>query len=96
MSQAWVYAQAWENSPEQGNDLRSYLGLDETEYAAFRAGADALGKALLPQRRQQQFRIYQMDFSAGQVIPFAFQGIKAMLEARYRRPKHTGWCATES
>lgn len=86
LSQAWVYAQAWENSPEQGNDLRSYLGLDETEYAAFRAGADALGKALLPQRRQQQFRIYQMDFSAGQVIPFAFQGIKAMLEARYQQP----------
>lgn len=86
LSQAWVCAQAWKNSPEQGTDLRSYLGLDEKEYAAFQTGADALGKVLLPQRRQQQFRIYQVDFSAGQVIPFAFQGIKAMLEARYQQP----------
>lgn len=86
LSQAWVCAQAWKNCPEQGTDLRSYLGLDEKEYAAFQTGADALRKVLLPQRRQQQFRIYQVDFSAGQVIPFAFQGIKAMLEARYQQP----------
>ena len=41
---------------------------------------------LLPQRRRQEFRIYQLDLSAGQVIPFAFQGIKAMFDAGHQQP----------
>ena len=86
LSQAWVYAQAWENSSDQETGLQEYLGLNEAEYAAFQAGEEALKQVLLPQRRRQEFRIYQLDLSAGQVIPFAFQGIKAMFEAGHQQP----------
>ena len=86
LSQAWVNAQAWENSSEQETGLQEYLGLNEAEYAAFQAGEEALKQVLLPQRRRQEFRIYQLDLSAGQVIPFAFQGIKAMFEAGHQQP----------
>lgn len=86
LSQVWVYARAWENSSERGAGLQEYLGLNEAEYAAFQAGEEALKQVLLPQRRRQEFRIYQLDLSAGQVIPFAFQGIKAMSEAGHQQP----------
>ena len=86
LGHAWKYAQVWRENPDQRESLREYLGLDEAEYAAFLAGEEALQKALLPQRRRQQFRIYQLDFSAGQVIPFAFQGIKALHASKYQQP----------
>ena len=83
---AWQCAQVWRDHADQRESLREYLGLDEAEYAAFLAGEEALQKALLPQRRRQQFRIYQLDLSAGQVIPFAFQGIKALHASKYQQP----------
>ena len=38
------------------------------------------------QRRQQSFRIYQLDISMGRVIPFAFGGMQLLQKAGYEQP----------
>ena len=66
--------------------------MDEQEFAAYQQqGEGALEALLIPQRKTQRFRIYQLDLSAGQIIPFAFRGIKALLEAKYQQPPATAY-----
>ena len=37
-------------------------------------------------RREQPFRIYQLDLSMGRVIPFAFGGMQFLQKAGYEQP----------
>ncbi len=78
--------EAWHNGPEEDKPLHEYLGLTEQEYYEYLRGED-LEKRLVTQRKQQGFRIYQLDFSED-IHPkkFAFLGIKALYKAGYEQP----------
>ena len=43
-------------------------------------------KYLLTKQAKQKYRIYQLDFANGGVIPFAFEGIKGLYAAGYEQP----------
>lgn len=78
----------WHDGPETGIGLREYLGLTEQEYAALlQEDLSTTFQALMDsQRKQQQFRIYQLDLTDGQVCPFAFCGIKELHKAGFEQP----------
>lgn len=86
MTQIRRFTMAWENGAGCGATLQEYLGLNNEEYLAYQAGEAELQSLLASQRQIQQFRIYQLDFSAGQIIPFAFKGLKALYKAEYKQP----------
>lgn len=68
--------------------LAEYLGLTETEYETYASeGAAVLQRLLLPKRKEQKFRIYQLDFGENlQAKTFAFEGIEALHKAGYEQP----------
>ena len=77
----------WHKSKEYDCKLHEFLGLSEEEYAlTLQNGYEELEKRLLSQRRQQQYRIYQLEISDGKVIPFAFGGIQYLHKAGYENP----------
>lgn len=80
--------ETWHESSEFECDLHEYLGLTEEEYAfGIQNGYHELEKHLLSQRREQSFRIYQLDLSDGTAVkPFAFGGIKELHKAKYEQP----------
>jgi len=80
------YIDKWQNSQEKNQTLCEYLGLTEPEYKANLQGEN-LEAILLAQRKQWQFRIYQLDFG-DKIEPkaFAFEGIKALHKAGYEQP----------
>ena len=88
-SQIEEFVQNWKAGRGEKIPLQDCLGLDEREFTAYQKGMETLEEILRPQRKQQRFRIYQLDFSAGQVIPFAFQGIQALYKAQYQQPPAT-------
>lgn len=77
----------WHENKEYDCKLQEFLGLTDEEYSIFiKNGYDELKELLLSQRRQQKYRIYQLDISEGKVIPFAFGGIKYLHKAGYEYP----------
>lgn len=80
--------EAWHTTPEDGQSLVDYLGLTEQEYGVYvRENDIALEKLLLSQRKQQKFRIYQLEFGNDiQPKPFAFMGLEALHKAGYEQP----------
>lgn len=68
--------------------LAEYLGLTETEYETYASeGTAVLQRLLLPKRKEQKFRIYQLDFGENlQAKTFAFEGIEALHKAGYEQP----------
>lgn len=77
----------WHESQEYNCKLQEFLGLTDEEYAiSIQNGYAELERLLLSQRRQQKYRIYQLDISDGKVIPFAFGGIKYLQKAGYEYP----------
>lgn len=77
----------WHESKEYDCKLKEFLGLNDEEYSVWLQNDNAeLEKILLSQRRQQKYRIYQLDISNGKVIPFAFGGIKYLQKAGYEYP----------
>lgn len=82
-------AAEWHSKEHTDGGLMEYLGLTEPEYEEWlRSGNSNLFEQLLDnQRRQQHFRIYQLDFDEGQTtIPFAFCGIDSLHKAGYEQP----------
>ena len=86
MGQLQAFTQEWTNIPEPKMSLDHYLGLSERESAALQKGGAALWALLEREKGKRRFRVYQLDLSAGQVVPFAFKGIKALNEAAYTQP----------
>lgn len=82
------YMEQWHTTPENGQNLNEFLGLTEQEYGIYlRESNTGLEKVLLTQRKQQKFRIYQLEFSTDlQAKPFAFLGIEALHKAGYEQP----------
>ncbi len=79
--------ETWHESKEYECKLHEFLGLTDEEYAlGIQTGYTALEELLLSQRREQKYRIYQLDVSDGKVIPFAFGGIKYLQKAGYEYP----------
>lgn len=78
----------WRTQREATAPLQDFLGLTTQEYAAYcKEGTTALEKLLLAQRRQQKFRIYQLNFADSSATkPFAFLGIEALHKAGYEQP----------
>ncbi len=78
----------WHTAPEDGQGLIEFLGLTEQEYGIYlRESNVALEKLLLAQRKQQKFRIYQLEFNQDiRPKPFAFLGIEALHKAGYEQP----------
>ena len=55
--------------------------MDEQEFAAYQQqGEGALEALLIPQRKTQRFRIYQLDLSAGQILKDEKQYIDLVVE----------------
>lgn len=82
------YVEAWHTMPENGQSLGDYLGLTKQEYEVYvRENDTVLEKLLLSQRKQQKFRIYQLEFGNDiQPKPFAFAGLEALHKAGYEQP----------
>lgn len=83
------YAELWKSRQENTVSLQDYLGFTEQEYQAWQEdqSGEQLEKLLTAQRRQQQFRLYQLEFgSKNAFIPFAFKGIDALYKAGYEQP----------
>lgn len=76
----------WEEDNRCGISQAEFLGLDAQEFAAYQRGEKELEGLLMSQRKLQQFCIYQLDLSAGQVLPFAFKGLDALRTAGYQQP----------
>lgn len=85
-------AEAWQDGAGPGETLGDFLGLTAPEYAAYCQSDRELLELLEKQRREQSFRIYQLDFSNGQTKPFAFQGIKVLLDEGYKQPPAAEYC----
>lgn len=82
----------WATGNGYGTSLPEFLGLNAQEFAAYREkGEKELEGLLISQRKSQHFRIYQLDLSTGQVIPFAFKGIQALQAAEYQQPPATAY-----
>lgn len=74
-------ARAWEAGAKHTASLQGALGLDEQEFAAYQQqGEGALEALLIPQRKTQRFRIYQLDLSAGQILKDEKQYIDLVVE----------------
>ena len=86
------FVQQWEDLPEPKVSLASFLGVNEREFAAFQESIAAFSSLLEREKVKRRFRIYQLDLSAGQVVPFAFKGIKALAEAAYAQPPARSYC----
>ena len=86
IEQLQEFTQEWTNIPEPKISLDLYLGLSERESAALQKGSAVLWALLEREKKNWRFRIYQLDLSTGQVVPFAFKGIKALNEAAYTQP----------
>ena len=70
----------WRRLPERRCDLCNYLGLADEEYDAI-ANESVLEAMLLAQRKQQPYRIYQLELSEDEeVVPFAFADTAVMRE----------------
>lgn len=84
----------WHQMQEDGTTLADYLGLTPQEYALFaQEGLAGSFKMLLDgQRRQQRFRVYQLDLSEGKTRPFAFAGIDALHKAGFQQPPSSEYC----
>lgn len=100
------YVERWHTTTEDGVPLIEYLGLTEAEYEVYVKESDAALEALLrSERKEQKFRIYQLEFGEDiQPKPFAFLGIEALHKAGYEQPPaaeyrlvHDGtlFCGTE-
>lgn len=77
----------WQKDKQYDCKLQEYLGLNDEEYEyCSMQNFTLLEQVLLSQRRQQKYRIYQLDLSNGRVIPFAFGGIKYLHKANYEYP----------
>ena len=78
---------AWHESTESQGTLYEHLGFTAEEYESFvQADEEIFANDLLRERHEQRYRIYQLDFSDGKPKSFAFEGIKALLDAGYRQP----------
>lgn len=82
------FLEKWNTTSETNRNLADFLGLTKQEYDTYvQEGEPALEELLLTQRRQQKFRIYQLEFGADvQTKPFAFMGIAALHKAGYEQP----------
>lgn len=100
------YVERWHTTTEAGVPLIEYLGLTEAEYEVYGKESDAALETLLcSKRKEQKFRIYQLEFGEDiQPKPFAFLGIEALHKAGYEQPPaaeyrlvHDGtlFCGTE-
>lgn len=77
----------WHTSTEHAETLEDYLGFTAEEFSSYGQADDEIFlKDLLLQRREQSFRIYQLDFTDGKPKPFAFEGIKTLLGVGYTQP----------
>jgi len=83
-----MWVEEWHSKSNDDCQLNRYLGVTEEEYSVFcRDGADELRRLLDVQRCCQNFRIYQLDFSAEKkIIPYAFRGIEALHKAGFEQP----------
>jgi hypothetical protein len=78
---------AWHESNEHEGTLEEHLGFTAEEFSAYgQADDETFKNDLLTQRREQGYRIYQLDFTDGKPKSFAFEGIKALHEAGYKQP----------
>ena len=78
---------AWHESTEHDGTLEEHLGFTAEEFSAYgQADDETFKNDLLTQRREQGYRIYQLDFTNGKPKSFAFEGIKALHEAGYVQP----------
>lgn len=69
----------------------NYKGIDDWQLALRRKKEPQEVKQemtleLDSQTRCQSYRVYQLDLSGGRTVPFAFSGIKKMLEKGYEQP----------
>ena len=78
----------WHDRYEGEMAPADYLGLTYEEYEMFlqQDVTTTLQECLDSQRRCRRYRIYQLDLSGGKPVPFAFAGIRKMLEAGYEQP----------
>lgn len=76
----------WHESTECECELHEYLGLTWEDYSLFVSDPSEFEHRLLSQRQEQRFRIYQLDISLYNVIPFAFGGIDALQKAGHEYP----------
>lgn len=84
----YEYIDQWQKQEENGIGLARFLGLTEGEYGALCSKTEqVLEQMLRVQRREQHFRIYQLDFGPDhRTIPFAFKGMEGLREAGYQQP----------
>lgn len=81
------FVEQWHSIEQAGISLAQFLGITEEEYMVFcKEGNYALQVILDKQRREQRFRIYQLDFSEERTIAFAFKGIQWMYKAGFEQP----------
>lgn len=77
----------WHESKEYECKLHEFLGLTDDEFTlGIQTGYAELEKLLLSLRKEQKYRIYQVDLNAGKVIPYALGGIKFLHKAGYEYP----------
>lgn len=78
----------WHKKKEDGVGLARYLGLTEIEYGTLCSKSEEVFKQVLDaQRRNQRFRIYQLNFGPDQkTVPFAFQGYDGLKKAGFDQP----------
>lgn len=86
------YVEAWHDGAGLGEPLDGFLGLNASEYAAYCHSGQKLQALLDGQRRTQNFRIYQLDFSDGRTKPFAFQDIEVLHKEGYQQPPAAEYC----
>ena len=86
--QIYDYIDQWRKREADGVGLARFLGLTEGEYGALCSKTEqVLERMLQVQRREQCFRIYQLDFGPDhRTIPFAFKGMEGLREAGYQQP----------
>lgn len=79
--------QAWHEGSGGDLSLHEFLGFTDGEWdIALKEGYHALKELLLSKRREQKYRIYQLDIGGGKVIPFAFADISGLHKAGYAQP----------
>ena len=88
IQQIEAFVEHWHQLPENSVTLPDYLGLTPQEYHSYLQNDDlsTLQSLLDPQRRYQQYRIYQLDFEQSKTIPYAFSGISALQKAGFEQP----------
>ena len=86
------YVEAWHDGAGSGEPLDGFLGLNAQEYAAYCRSGQELQALLDGQRRTQDFRIYQLDFSDGRTKAFAFQDIEILHKEGHQQPPAADYC----